>query len=136
MRSVKFVSILRYRNDTSSYSGLRTSLSIYIICNEHKDAPTRNIEFFPFFQHIDRVITFAAIISSFICLTGKYEDMGDYYRSWYEQDNFEQTVQNLFNDLAPLYDQLHAYVRRKLKQRYSEQTFPSSGHIPAHIFGM
>lgn len=61
--------------------------------------------------------------------------MGEYYRSWYEQDTFEQDVRNLFNGLAPLYDELHAYVRRKLKEYYKDETFPSSGHIPAHIFG-
>lgn len=61
--------------------------------------------------------------------------MGEYYRSYYEQEDFEETVRNLFTDLAPLYDQLHAYVRQKLKQRYNGQNFPSSGHIPAHIFG-
>lgn len=61
--------------------------------------------------------------------------MGEYYRSWYEQPDFEAHLSNLFNDLAPLYNQLHAYVRRKLKQYYSGETFPSSGHIPAHILG-
>lgn len=75
------------------------------------------------------------IQDSLILFTGKYADMGEYYRSWYEQDTFEEDVRNLFNGLAPLYDELHAYVRRKLKEYYKDETFPSSGHIPAHIFG-
>jgi len=61
--------------------------------------------------------------------------MGAYYRSWYEDANFENDVRSLFDQLAPLYDQLHIYVRRKLRNYYSSVTFPSSGHIPAHIFG-
>lgn len=61
--------------------------------------------------------------------------MGDYYRSWYEQADFEEDVKRLFDDLRPLYDQLHAYVRRKLKNHYGADKFPDSGHIPAHIFG-
>ena len=68
-------------------------------------------------------------------LSGKYSDMGEYYRSWYEQETFEADVRNLFDELAPLYDQLHTYVRRKLKDFYNTEEFPSTGHIPAHIFG-
>jgi peptidyl-dipeptidase A len=68
-------------------------------------------------------------------VTGKYADMGAYYRSWYEQDDFEEDVKRLFDELSPLYDQLHAYVRRKLRTIYGSDKFPSEGHIPAHIFG-
>ena len=67
--------------------------------------------------------------------SGRYADMGEYYRSWYEQPTFEADVRQLFNDLAPLYDQLQAYVRRKLKNQYGAEHFPSTGHIPAHLFG-
>ncbi|XP_052805713.1 angiotensin-converting enzyme-like [Mya arenaria] len=65
----------------------------------------------------------------------RYSDMGDYYRSWYEDPQFETDVRNLFDELAPLYDQLHIYVRRKLKEHYGANKFPTSGHIPAHLFG-
>ena len=39
--------------------------------------------------------------------------------------------------VRPLYEQLHAYVLRKLKAFYSHRIndFPSTGHIPAHILG-
>ncbi|XP_052212999.1 angiotensin-converting enzyme-like isoform X2 [Dreissena polymorpha] len=66
---------------------------------------------------------------------GKYADMGTYYRSWYEDPEFENDVRKLFDQLAPLYDELHAYVRRKLRTHYGAKHFPSSGHIPAHLFG-
>lgn len=62
--------------------------------------------------------------------------MGAYYRSWYEQDDFEEDVKRLFDELSPLYDQLHAYVRRKLRDKYGSDKFPKAGHIPAHIFGI
>ncbi|KAK3605974.1 hypothetical protein CHS0354_019652 [Potamilus streckersoni] len=61
--------------------------------------------------------------------------MGDYYRSPYESPTFENDVRDLFLELAPLYENLHAYVRRKLKQYYGADKFPSTGHIPAHILG-
>ncbi|XP_052287078.1 angiotensin-converting enzyme-like [Dreissena polymorpha] len=66
---------------------------------------------------------------------GKYADMGAYYRSVYEDPEFENDVRKLFDQLAPLYDELHAFVRRKLRTHYGGKHFPSSGHIPAHLFG-
>ena len=66
---------------------------------------------------------------------GKFEDRGAYLRSWYESETFEDDLRQLFVELRPLYDQLHAYVRRHLKEFYSEHKFPDSGHIPAHLFG-
>lgn len=68
-------------------------------------------------------------------ILGRYSDIGDYYRSWYEDPNFETDVRDLYNELRPLYTQLHAYVRRKLREHYKTEKFPDSGHIPAHLFG-
>ncbi|CAL1534581.1 unnamed protein product [Lymnaea stagnalis] len=64
-----------------------------------------------------------------------YTDTGAYWRSWYETPTFEDDVRALFDQLRPLYEQLHAYARRKLKQIYGSDKFPSSGHIPAHLLG-
>ncbi|KAL3836682.1 hypothetical protein ACJMK2_022104 [Sinanodonta woodiana] len=75
------------------------------------------------------------LLNEAITFDGKYKDMGDYYRSPYESPTFENDVRNLFIELAPLYENLHAYVRRKLKQYYGADKFPSTGHIPAHILG-
>ena len=64
-----------------------------------------------------------------------YEDTGAYWRSWYETPNFEHDVRDLFEELKPFYEQLHAFVRRRLKQQYGDSVFPASGHIPAHLLG-
>ncbi|KAI8789456.1 Angiotensin-converting enzyme (ACE) [Biomphalaria glabrata] len=64
-----------------------------------------------------------------------YTDTGAYWRSKYETPTFEEDVLGLYNQLRPLYEQLHAYVRRKLKAIYGSDNFPASGHIPAHILG-
>ncbi|XP_076440449.1 angiotensin-converting enzyme-like [Babylonia areolata] len=64
-----------------------------------------------------------------------YADTGDYWKSKYESDTFEQDIGALFEELKPFYKQLHAYVRRRLKKQYGEDVFPSSGHIPAHLLG-
>ncbi|CAL1534584.1 unnamed protein product [Lymnaea stagnalis] len=70
----------------------------------------------------------------FLFLTG-HADTGAYWRSWFETPTFEDDVRALFDQLRPLYEQLHAYARRKLKQIYGNDRFPSSGHIPAHLLG-
>ena len=64
-----------------------------------------------------------------------FSDAGLYWRSWYDTDTFEEDLRELFNQLKPLYEQLHAYVRTKLKEKYGASRFPSTGHIPAHLFG-
>ncbi|KAL8582095.1 hypothetical protein ACOMHN_004015 [Nucella lapillus] len=64
-----------------------------------------------------------------------YADTGAYWKSQYETETFEQDVAALFKELQPLYEQLHAFVRRRLKKQYGEDVFPASGHIPAHLLG-
>ncbi|XP_055997291.1 uncharacterized protein LOC130047084 isoform X2 [Ostrea edulis] len=66
-----------------------------------------------------------------------FSDIGAYWRSWYETATFQEDLEKLLNELKPLYENLHAYVRRKLKQVYDsdKDKFPTSGHIPAHLLG-
>lgn len=65
-----------------------------------------------------------------------YRDMGEYWRSWYEVDTFEENMRKLFDELEPLYKELHGYVINKLIKYYGAEKFPGSGHIPAHLLGM
>ena len=62
-------------------------------------------------------------------------DNGAYWRSWYEVEDLEPMVEELYNQLAPLYQNLHAYVRRKLYNVYGEDYINLRGPIPAHILG-
>jgi peptidyl-dipeptidase A len=64
-----------------------------------------------------------------------YKDSGEEWRSAYESDTFVDDVQDLFDQVRPLYEQVHAFVRRRLKAVYGASRFPESGHIPAHILG-
>ena len=64
-----------------------------------------------------------------------FANNADYWASPYEMEDFRSEVERLRKDLEPLYHQLHAYVRRKLKGIYDRKQFPASGHIPAHILG-
>jgi len=68
-------------------------------------------------------------------VTNGYEDNGAYWRSWYEMDTFPQMCEGLWMELKPLYEELHAYVLRKLKEKFPMGEFPTQGHIPAHLLG-
>lgn len=62
-----------------------------------------------------------------------WEDIGEYWRSWYEADDLEDMVEGFWNELKPLYQELHAYVRYKLSLKYSQMS--KTGPIPAHLLG-
>ncbi|KAK8381641.1 hypothetical protein O3P69_018624 [Scylla paramamosain] len=49
--------------------------------------------------------------------------------------NFTSVLSEIFQQLAPLYQQLHAYVRRKLREQYGETHISRKGPIPAHLLG-
>ncbi|NXP77915.1 ACE2 enzyme, partial [Ramphastos sulfuratus] len=74
-----------------------------------------------------------------------YSDYGDYWRANYEADYPEEykysrdqlieDVERTFEQIKPLYQQLHAYVRHKLEQIYGPDLISSTGCIPAHLLG-
>ena len=64
----------------------------------------------------------------------KWKDYGDYVRSWYEVgDRLGPIAEKLWIDLKPFYEELHAYVRFKLSQKYAE--VKDGQPIPAHVLG-
>ncbi|NWW44331.1 ACE enzyme, partial [Pedionomus torquatus] len=64
-----------------------------------------------------------------------FEDTGSYWRSWYDSPSFEDDLENLYHQLEPLYLNLHAFVRRKLYDRYGPKYINLKGPIPAHLLG-
>ena len=61
-------------------------------------------------------------------------DYGNFQRSEYEMGNdFQSAIKKLWNDLRLLYQELHAYVRYKLREKYPQ--VPSNGTIQAHLLG-
>lgn len=53
----------------------------------------------------------------------------------YEDETFEQQVDEAIEAIRPLYQQLHAYVRYKLRQYYGEELVSEKGPIPMHLLG-
>uniref|UniRef100_A0A672R989 Angiotensin-converting enzyme n=1 Tax=Sinocyclocheilus grahami TaxID=75366 RepID=A0A672R989_SINGR len=82
-----------------------------------------------------------SLYSEFVELSNKasrmdgVNDTGAYWRSWYESPTFEQDLENLFKQLEPLYQNLHAFVRRKLYNYYGPKYINLKGPIPAHLLG-
>ncbi|XP_035658124.1 angiotensin-converting enzyme-like [Branchiostoma floridae] len=64
-----------------------------------------------------------------------WADTGAYWRSWYDIPDFQEQLENLYNQLKPLYNNLHAYVRKKLREQYGEDKISATGPIPAHVLG-
>ena len=44
-----------------------------------------------------------------------HDDLGDAWRDKYETETFGADVQSLYRDMEPLYLELHAYIRRKVR---------------------
>ncbi|XP_041029546.1 angiotensin-converting enzyme isoform X1 [Carcharodon carcharias] len=64
-----------------------------------------------------------------------FKDTGDYWRSWYDSATFAEDLEKIYDQLKPLYLNLHAFVRRKLYQRYGSKYINLRGPIPAHLLG-
>ncbi|XP_069491700.1 angiotensin-converting enzyme 2 [Ambystoma mexicanum] len=75
----------------------------------------------------------------------KYDDYGDYWRGNYQtqdsgpyaytRDDLKRDVERTFKEIQPLYKELHAYVRDKLRDVYGPMYIDKSGCLPAHLLG-
>lgn len=64
-----------------------------------------------------------------------FKNVADWWQSEYEVDDFEEQLAKLWEDVKPLYQQLHAYVRKKLRDKYGDHIVSARGPIPAHLLG-
>ena len=66
-----------------------------------------------------------------------YGDMGDMWRSMYDMDSesFKVETGRLWEQVKPLYDELHCHVRATLGEHYGTDKVPQDGPIPAHLLG-
>ncbi|XP_063230814.1 angiotensin-converting enzyme-like [Bacillus rossius redtenbacheri] len=64
-----------------------------------------------------------------------FTDNAEYWLTDYEANDFPEQVDRLWKQLEPLYKQLHAYVRRKLREAYGDEVVSARGPIPAHLLG-
>lgn len=66
-----------------------------------------------------------------------YADVGELWRSGYDMSpaEFEAEMERLWQQVKPLYTQLHCHVRAKLAEKYGADKVPAEGMIPAHLLG-
>lgn len=66
-----------------------------------------------------------------------FTDVAAMWKSAYDMpaDGFAAETDRLFNQMKPLYEQLHCYTRRKLNTRYGDKVVAKTGAIPAHLLG-
>ncbi|MGJ5813418.1 M2 family metallopeptidase [Paludibaculum fermentans] len=66
-----------------------------------------------------------------------FADTGALWRSQYDMppDEFSKELDRLWEQVKPLYLQLHAYTRWKLREKYGKDAVPENGPIPAHLLG-
>uniref|UniRef100_W8AG00 Angiotensin-converting enzyme n=2 Tax=Ceratitis capitata TaxID=7213 RepID=W8AG00_CERCA len=60
---------------------------------------------------------------------------GEFWYLPYESANFRQDVENVWEQIRPLYELLHSYVRRKLRDYYGPNRINRIAPIPSHILG-
>ena len=66
-----------------------------------------------------------------------FTDLGSMWRSKYDMppDAFAAETDRLWDQVRPLYEPLHCYVRTKLNEHYGDAVVPNNGPIPAHLLG-
>ncbi|EDL40761.1 angiotensin-converting enzyme 2 precursor [Mus musculus] len=84
------------------------------------------------------------VLKNEMARANNYNDYGDYWRGDYEAEGADgynynrnqliEDVERTFAEIKPLYEHLHAYVRRKLMDTYPSYISPT-GCLPAHLLG-
>jgi peptidyl-dipeptidase A len=66
-----------------------------------------------------------------------FKDVSSQWKSGYDMPEaaFAAQTDKLWNQVKPLYDQLHCYTRRKLNQMYGDKVVSKTGLIPSHLLG-
>lgn len=66
-----------------------------------------------------------------------YPDTGALWRSWYDMppEAFAAKMDDLWNQVKPLYARLECYVRGQLNQKYGSAVQPATGPIRADLLG-
>lgn len=66
-----------------------------------------------------------------------FADMGELWRAGYDMTpaEFDADIERLWQEVKPLYDELHCYVRAKLRAKYGKDKIADKAPIPAHLLG-
>lgn len=65
-----------------------------------------------------------------------FTDAAEYWMFPYQSPNFQQDIDEVWEMIRPLYEELHAYVRRKLRDLYGPEKIGGHAPLPSHILGI
>ncbi|XP_069675764.1 angiotensin-converting enzyme-like [Periplaneta americana] len=77
-------------------------------------------------------------LSNEACFLNGFPNCAAYWQALYESPeiiNLPWELDKLWTRMKPLYEEMHAYVRRKLILKYGPDLIHRSGGIPAHLLG-
>lgn len=71
-----------------------------------------------------------------VAISEDFNDAGDMWRYAFDDSTlkFKQTVERLWNEIKPIYNLLHSFVRKRM-EIYYEELKGDNNLIPAHILG-
>ncbi|KYQ52124.1 Angiotensin-converting enzyme [Trachymyrmex zeteki] len=64
-----------------------------------------------------------------------FTDAAEYWMFPYESPNFQQDIDEAWESIRPLYEELHAYIRRKLRDLYGPEKIGAHTPLPSHVLG-
>uniref|UniRef100_A0A1L8EGI7 Angiotensin-converting enzyme n=1 Tax=Haematobia irritans TaxID=7368 RepID=A0A1L8EGI7_HAEIR len=64
-----------------------------------------------------------------------FTDGAEVWLDEYEDTTFENQLEAIFEDIKPLYDQVHGYVRYRLNKFYGDEVVSKTGPLPMHLLG-
>ncbi|XP_024941248.1 angiotensin-converting enzyme isoform X2 [Cephus cinctus] len=82
----------------------------------------------------NKYVTYVELMKE-IATLNNFSSAGKYWTHAYEDPDFEKTVEDLWKEVKPLYLQLHAYVRHRLRKKYGSKVVRREGYIPGHLLG-
>lgn len=67
------------------------------------------------------------------CCDLDFTDNAEFWTHEYELDDFRPQMEHLWKQIKPLYLQIHAFVRKRLVDKYGTSVISKTGPIPAHL---
>jgi Angiotensin-converting enzyme len=64
-----------------------------------------------------------------------YKNAGEMWRAKYEDKELISKVDKLWEEVQPLYNELHRYMKNQLEGLYGDKMKKGSEFIPAHLLG-
>jgi hypothetical protein len=74
-------------------------------------------------------------INDCLLFVADFKNAAEYWLFPYESPTFRYELEGVWDEVRPLYEQLHAYVRRKLRDLYGPDKLSRRAPLPAHILG-